>query len=110
MFLMRALRIRIGKFLVLCGYSVLLSITLHASDGPTWARHATPLDLSCSHPGQRIESPDRQWAVEVVCRTRKSSGPAYSLRVYERGRRTFDLPLEQRTQELLWAPDSKAFF
>ena len=107
-FPMHTLQRRLRK-LTLVGCLVLSPVIMLGSGRPTWAKHATPLDLSCSRPAQRIESPDRRLSIEVMCRPRKDEDPAYWLRIHQDARRTFNVPLQQRTQELLWAPDSKAF-
>jgi hypothetical protein len=107
-YMMHVLRSRLGKFLIWAGCSVLFAVPINASNRPTWAKQATA--FSCSPRGHRIESPDRRWSIEVVCPTKEDDDPTYSLRVYQGAQRVFDaLPLSG-ARELLWAPDSKAFF
>lgn len=100
-------RSRVVGFLVWLVCCVFSSIALHAADKPTWAMQATP--LHCSRPAQQIESPNRRWSIEVICRMEEDAD-LVSLRVYHDPGRAVDVSLQQGAQELLWAPDSKAFF
>lgn len=91
------------------GVSVLLAAAAQSTRRPSWASGATPLDLSCSPTVHPILSPDRRSSAQVICQTRKGDDPAYSLQVRTDSGSTEEMPLQERTQELLWAPDSRAF-
>jgi hypothetical protein len=55
-------------------------------------------------------SPDKQYSVEVICHRRKEDDPTYSLRVRVRKGTPSEVPLDKGAHELLWAPNSRAFF
>ena len=80
-----------------------------AAEQPTWAKAAVPLDLSCSSKPQLILGPDHRASAQVFCQPRKDDDPAYSLQIGTGSGRTYEVPLQERNQELLWAPNSKAF-
>ena len=96
-----------AKRLLWLGLS-LAAIPACAAEQPAWAKAATPLDLSCSHNSQPISAPDHRASAQVLCQPRKDDDPAYSLQVKVDSGRIYEVPLQKRTQELLWAPDSKA--
>ena len=106
--LMQATSTRLCRWVSLAVCSMSFA-SAYGFDGPTWAKQATPLDLSCSSHVRATQSPDRRWTVQVVCLTPKNYDPAYDLRITDRAGRSFQVTLQDRTQEILWAPDSKAF-
>jgi hypothetical protein len=106
---MQRLNSKLRACLLLAWASTAFAIPAYAIDGPTWARQASPLDIRCSSPARNIASPDKVWTAQVTCHTRKDDDPIYSLRVTDKAGRMFDVPLRERSQELLWAPDSTAF-
>jgi len=77
---------------------------------PIWAKQATVLDLSCSPHPQSIASPNRQSSVEIVCSKHEGDDPTYSLSILTSGNHRYESPLEDGAHELLWAPNSNAFF
>ncbi len=91
------------------GLMTLAVIPACAAKKPTWAKAATSLDLSCSPNPQSILAPDHRASAQVLCQPRKENDPAYSLQVKTDSGRTYEVPLPERAQELLWAPNSKAF-
>lgn len=97
------------KRLLWLGLTTLAVIPTFTAEQPTWAKAATPLNLSCSPNPQPIPAPDHRASARVLCQPRKNDDPAYSLQVETDSGRTYEVPLQERTQELLWAPDSKAF-
>ncbi len=80
-----------------------------AIEQPIWAKQATALDRSCSSQSRSIASPDHQSSVEVLCHTRPNDDPIYAVRVTTKSTH-YDLPLDEGAHELLWAPNSRAFF
>jgi hypothetical protein len=70
------------------------------SDPPIWSKQAIPFDLSCTTKTRVIRSPDHRSSVEISC-------PGVDL---VSGDRHFDVPIHYGANELLWAPDSHAFF
>lgn len=84
-------------------------ISTCSAEQPTWAKAATPLDLSCPPNPQPVRAPDHRASARVLCQPRKNGDPAYTLQVETDFGRMYEVPLQERTQELLWAPDSKAF-
>jgi hypothetical protein len=81
-----------------------------ASENPRWAKRAIALDLSCPLSPNVNVSPDKQYSVEVVCHRRKEDDPTYSLRVRTGKGTPTEVPLDEGAHELLWAPNSRAFF
>jgi hypothetical protein len=81
-----------------------------AAEGPIWARGATVLDLSCTSRHLPIAAPDHQSSILVLCKKRKDEDPTYSLRVTTSAEHKYEVPLDEGAHELLWAPNSKAFF
>jgi hypothetical protein len=81
-----------------------------ASDGATWAKRATPFNLSCPSRDQLIWSPDRQRSIELLCIKHGEGDPTYSLRLIDKNGGSSTLPLRDGAKELLWSPDSNAFF
>lgn len=94
---------------LLAGTSVLVP-KVSASDDATWAKRATPFGLSCSSHNQLIRSPDRQRSVEVLCVKHGDGDRTFSLRVTDPNGGRATLPLRDGAKELLWSPDSSAFF
>lgn len=81
------------------------------ADKPIWAKQATTLDMSCTSNSLVIASPDHQATVKVICHKHKQEYSTYSLQVRTRAGQLQETPLEEGThEELLWAPDSNAFF
>ncbi len=85
------------------------ALAAHAAEEPIWAKQATALDLSCSSQSRFIASPDHQSSIEVLCQKRQNDNPTYSLRVKTNSIH-YDMPLDEGAHELLWAPNSRAFF
>jgi hypothetical protein len=81
-----------------------------ALDDATWAKRATPFDLSCPSRDQLIWSPDRQRSIEVLCIKHGEGDPTYSLRLIDKNGGSSTLPLRNAAKEVLWSPDSNAFF
>ena len=81
-----------------------------AAEKPIWARQATVLDLSCSSHTQPIASPDHRGSVEVLCEKRENEDPTYSLLVTTAANQRYEAQLDEGAHELLWAPNSSAFF
>jgi len=78
---------------------------------PIWAKKAAVLDLSCKQNPAGIQSPDQRSVVQVICDYHEGEDPTYRLRVVTAQRTASDeLPLAQGANEVLWAPDSRAFF
>ena len=107
--LMPARSIRLVSRLSLAFLAVVLAIPAHPAEQPNWAKGAIPFDLSCSPSLHPIISPDRRSSVEVICRTQEHHDPAYLLRIRTAAGRSYEVPLQERAQQLLWAPDSRAF-
>lgn len=79
-------------------------------DKPIWARQATVLDLSCSPHPRSITSPNHNSSVEVICSKHEGNDPTYSLRILTSNIQRYESPLDEGAHELLWAPNSAAFF
>jgi hypothetical protein len=81
---------------------------------PIWAKAAVGLSPDCNHvpaTPQLIRSPDRKLSVEVRCRTRNDhEDPTLYLRVVLADGKPQEMDLDEGAHELLWAPDSRAFF
>jgi hypothetical protein len=95
--------------------ATLLFVTLSsgAQETPTWASAATPI-AACGTE-QRFTSPDRTVTAELRCHRGVNDGdPRPYLRVTLANGHFQDVNLQSdyggRPQELLWSPDSKAFF
>jgi hypothetical protein len=80
------------------------------SEQPIWAKQATALDLSCSSRTRAISSPNRQYTLQVVCTKHGEDDPTYALRLITPDKRRSESPLDEGAHELLWAPNSSAFF
>jgi hypothetical protein len=81
-----------------------------ASDKATWAKRATPFNLGCPPRNQLLRSPGRQRSIEVLCVKHGEGDPTYSLRLINTNGSSSTMPLRDGAKELLWAPDSNAFF
>lgn len=77
---------------------------------PTWSRAASVLDKSCSRNAAKFLSPDRHLMVEVRCTQRRGYDPIYSLRLQLRKKLIAEFALPIGAQEIVWSPDSHAFF
>ena len=79
---------------------------------PIWVKDAVVFHPPCpdNGSGQRIESPDRRSAVEIHCRITTDGDPAFYLNVKLPGGKTKPVHLHEGANEVLWSPDSKAFF
>lgn len=77
---------------------------------PIWSKNAISLDLSCANPPTQIASPDHRSSVEIVCNLQKKQYPTYSIRIAAGDGKSYTAPLDEGAHELLWSPDSKAFF
>jgi hypothetical protein len=99
--------------LVLFAHGALNCVVVHGQN-PIWAKAAVPFNFNCvekSTNSQQISSPDGHVTVEVKCRAKSAeTDPTYYLHVTERNGVTRDVDLEDGAHELLWSPDSKAFF
>jgi len=92
---------------------------LASAPGPIWAREAVAITVKCgggqTQARQRVASPDGSTTLELLCRNSTRDDEGLLLRAV-RGDRTIVLvPVvtsddSWRPQELLWAPDSTAFF
>lgn len=80
------------------------------TERPTWATNAVALDLRCASSSLLIKSPDQRSSVEIVCEPRQRDDPTYAMRVQDFAGRSFTVPLDNGAHEILWSPDSKAFF
>ena len=81
-----------------------------SAEQPIWAKHATALDLSCSPKSKIIYSPDHLSSVRVLCHKIGVDDATYSLQVKTSRRRIFVTSLGVGAHELLWSPNSLAFF
>jgi hypothetical protein len=79
-------------------------------DKPIWAKQATVLDLSCSPQEQLIASPNHRSLLQVVCNKHGHDDPSYAIRLITSDNHHYELPLNEGSHELLWAPNSAAFF
>jgi len=81
---------------------------------PIWAKGAVPFNFNCIKnvaSSQQIPSPDGKVMVLVKCHALpKNDDPTYYLRVTEQNGYAQDFDLEEGAHEVLWSPDSKAFF
>jgi hypothetical protein len=77
---------------------------------PIWSRQAIALDLSCSQKPTPISSPDHRYRIDVLCRKQSDKDPTYSLRVKAATGQSYEASLDEGAHELLWAPNSRAFF
>ena len=84
--------------------------TLSTLEPPIWAKQSIALDLSCSSQAKTIASPDRQYMLQVICTKHGEDDPTYALRLITPDKRRYDSPLDEGAHELLWAPNSSAFF
>lgn len=83
----------------------------------TWAKKAVSLEVQCdsaSPATQRITAPDRTTAAHIRCRKLTRDDEALVLQVTQGDRRMREIVIQTadelwRPQELLWAPDSRAF-
>jgi hypothetical protein len=101
--------------------SLLALTTVVARDKPIWAKAGTFLSPRCESPSgerQTFKSPDGKIVAELRCRNHQDDDdPLLYLRVRFPSGRISDVTLQRkvlhglsrRPQELLWAPDSKAF-
>jgi len=81
-----------------------------STDKPIWSQQAIPLDLSCATIPSRIPSPDHRSLVEITCTRKAEEDAAYMLRITTRKGVAYDTPLRDGAHEMVWSPDSKAFF
>jgi hypothetical protein len=87
-------------------------------ESPTWARKATVFQVVCRERSDfhkcksfRIPSPDKKSSVEVVYEKVNDVMVAFlQLATPGRGIREIALPYSNQNFELLWSPNSKAFF
>jgi len=92
------------------------------ADQPTWAKKATSFPEQCD-PGKtqackpvRVSAPDGKSSVEVLYRKELVSGTDWVLQAYlrvttpRRGAHDAALPEGFQDVDLLWSPDSRAFF
>jgi|SRR5271170_1708623 len=108
---------RMGRyeFIALC-FGITLTATATGShsaaalERPTWAKQATALDLSCSAQAQTIPSPNSRYILQVVCIKHGEDDPTYALRLVSPNKQISESSLDEGAHELLWAPDSSAFF
>jgi len=106
-----------GSFctLLLAFYALVYAVSVSAEKPendvgrPIWAKNATALDLTCQPHSRAIRSPDRLSSVIVTCEL-KAGEPTYRLRVITADHHEHELPMTEGSNELLWAPDSRAFF
>jgi hypothetical protein len=100
-------------FIVLAAVYILNALVAHAQN-PIWATSAVPFNFSCvENPAnsQQIPSPDGHLTAEVKCRAHSpNADPTYYLHITRPNGSTRDFDLEEGAHELLWSPDSKAFF
>ena len=109
----------VAKVVLISLISVCGSLAYSApATAQTWATGAVPLiDCSAATPirQQTIASPDGSRSAEVSCLASNPDDQALVIRLLYRGGESEALRLEKkslnlwRPQELLWAPDSKAF-
>jgi hypothetical protein len=107
----------IGIAQILCVGLLGLAPVVHG-ERPTWARKATAFEIVCRERSEfqkcksiRIPSPDNQSIVEVTYEKDNDTMDA-SVRIATPGRgiREIGLPCSFGSAELLWSPNSKAFF
>ena len=79
------------------------------SGKPIWSRQAASLDLSCATKEQVIPSPDHLSSVKITCHDGKVESLSVNLHMAASGQ-DFEVPLNFSAEELLWAPNSRAFF
>jgi hypothetical protein len=118
--LCRSAMVRLGVMwkrnilLILVAYAFSAIPSVAASGKPIWAKAATNLHPGCDRvppTPQLIFSPDGKVRVEVLCRAHGTDeDPSLYLRITLPGDRSHEIGLEKGSNELLWAPDSKAFF
>lgn len=77
---------------------------------PLWSRAASVLDTSCSRSAPGFSSPDRRITAEVRCTSHNVGNPTVSLRLHAGRKQIAELPLSPGTHEIVWSPDSRAFF
>ena len=77
---------------------------------PTWSRAASVLDKSCSPSAPKFLSPDHRITIELRCAPRKGYDAFYSLRLLARKKQIAEFALPIGAQEIVWSPDSHAFF
>ncbi|MBV8436917.1 MAG: hypothetical protein JOY95_05325 [Silvibacterium sp.] len=78
---------------------------------PIWAKNAAVLDLGCKQNPGGLQSPDHKYLVQVACDEHAGQDPTYRLRLVGTQRNASDeLPLAEGAHDLVWAPDSRAFF
>jgi len=100
--------------LILMAYASSAIPSLAGSGKPIWAKAATDLHPGCDRvppTPQLISSPDGRVRVEVLCRAHgRDEDPSLYLRITLPGGMSHEIGLDKGSDELLWAPDSKAFF
>lgn len=77
---------------------------------PIWARAASVLDMSCSPTASKLISPDRHITVDVRCDIRNATDSPYLLRLHSGKKQIAELPIPEGAREIVWSPDSHAFF
>ena len=92
----------VSCFAMLCGEA--------SAQQSTWSRAASVLDLSCAPTAPKFLSPDQHFMAEVRCSLHHAGDPTYSLRLHAGKKQIAELPLAEGTQEIVWSPDSHAFF
>jgi len=109
------------KFLLFVVTTLIAGMQAAFAVQPTWAKKATAFPQLC-YPGKtqpcqlvRISAPDGKSRVEVIYREKSVSEADYLqayLRVTAPGRGTHEVALPESFQnvDLLWSPDSHAFF
>ena len=81
-----------------------------SGEKPIWSKQATALDLSCGKHPLPIASPDKKHLVEVLCQLQQGVDPTYTLLVKTGEHEVYREALEDGAYEILWAPNSRAFF
>lgn len=102
------------KQTILCLFAfMVLPVCGRAASTPIWAKRAVRFQFDClgsTTPSQRIVSPDGRIEIQLKCHpSKESADPVMYLHISEGKLFLGDIDLEERTQELLWSPDSKAF-
>ncbi|AFL89965.1 hypothetical protein Terro_3754 [Terriglobus roseus DSM 18391] len=95
-------------FFSLLGSELLAQADHAAVERPIWSKHASILDLSCAQETHSIVAPDHKSSARVLCGHKHGNFP-YSLRIIE-GKKAHVITLQEGAHELLWAPNSEAFF
>lgn len=80
------------------------------AEKPIWANGASALDVGCLHGSRLIPSPDHRSSVSVLCHREGDGDPTYSIQINDSTRQLYEAPLREGAHELLWAPNSLAFF